>query len=76
MHILQNVNHDSLIVLTATKLRGLTEFQLFEHAFNKHVQAEDSVTKIEKSFVAYLFHEDIPTWVRLYSRDILDAHGI
>lgn len=50
---------------------SLSEFQLFQAAYRHWFAAEPDVKQLEKDFVGYLFHQEIPGYVRHYVDDAL-----
>jgi hypothetical protein len=62
---------DLRLVSEATAALRLREFDLFRAAWQSWFgQAPDDKT-VEQVFVAYLFHQRVPHWVRLFARRVL-----
>lgn len=65
---------DTRLVLDASNILEVTEFNLFELAYTDWFGHESKTSHIEPVFVNYMFHGEIPTWVRQYARKTIRAH--
>ena len=63
---------DESLVLGVSSLLQITEFRLFELAYERWFGARASAERLEKHFCAYMFGAVVPIWVRQYCRDVLD----
>lgn len=66
-----NLPIDTRLVLDAATALDITEFQLFELAYADWFGDEPDVYRVEPTFVNYMFHGEIPAWVRQYARKTL-----
>ena len=58
-------------VVSAALTLEISEFDLFRLAYRRWHGADADTASIEKVFVAYLFNQHIPFWVRQYCREAL-----
>ena len=64
----QELRSDVHSVLDAAALLDITEFELFRLAYERwHGEPVDE-TVLEPFFVAYMFNDVVPMWVRYFSR--------
>lgn len=62
---------DGRAVTTAAEALHIREYDLFRLAFARWWGREPDPAWIEKVFVAYMFHQSVPPWVRHFARDVL-----
>jgi hypothetical protein len=62
---------DATAVTAAAEGLGISEFDFFRVAYRRWCGREPDETKLEKIFVAYIFHRSTPHWVRHLSREVL-----
>ena len=67
---------DARAVIKAAEALSLSEFDLFRFAHNRWVGHDASEKAIEASFTAYMFHEQVPPWVRHFCRDVLTRQSL
>ena len=69
---------DFVAAMKAAEALGVSEYDFFRLAFRRWLDREANEKTLERSFVAYMFHQNVPVWVRHFSRDVLsrDAAGI
>ena len=60
-------------VLAASAALQITEFRLFELAHERWFDEPAMTEKVEPVFIAYMFQDVVPHWVRHYSRAVLAA---
>lgn len=72
------VPQDTLDVLAASALLQITEFHLFELAYQRWFGRQPKERELEASFAHYMFASRAPFWVRQYCRDvsIVDSEGL
>ncbi|MCH7935762.1 MAG: hypothetical protein IH994_01560 [Proteobacteria bacterium] len=68
---------DFSAAMKAAETLGVSEYDFFRLAFRRWSGREADEKALERYFVAYMFHQDVPVWVRHFSRDVLsrDAAG-
>ena len=68
---------DVLAVLRTANLLGVGEFRLFELAYESWYGLAGDAKTIERSFLPYMFRDQVPHWVRAFTRKIdrLDQAG-
>lgn len=71
----KHLNADKVAVLDAAAVLEVTEFRLFELAFTDWYGKRARETVIERYFVAYMFADRIPSWVRHFSRKIMTLYN-
>ena len=59
---------DAQQALTATALLDITEFQLFQLAWQRWYGEPVSEKKIERWFIPYMFDGIVPIWVRQFAQ--------
>lgn len=64
------VPQDTREVLAASSLLQITEFQLFEIAFERWFGRPPREGELEACFARYMFVYDAPFWVRQYCREV------
>lgn len=71
------VPQDTLDVLAASSLLQITEFRLFELAYQRWFGRQPRERELEACFARYMFASQAPFWVRQYCRDvsIVDSEG-
>jgi hypothetical protein len=67
---------DESLVLGASSLLQITEFQLFELAYERWFGAQAPAQRMEGHFCAYMFGAVVPLWVRQYCREVLDRDRV
>ena len=63
---------DESLVLETSSLLQITEFRLFELAYERWFGAQAPGEDMERQFCAYMFGAVVPLWVRQYCREVLD----
>ena len=71
----RHLQTDIVAVLDASAALEVTEFKLFELAFEDWYGRKAREEVIEKYFAAYMFANRIPSWVRYFARKIIDLHA-
>lgn len=68
---------DFVAAMKAAEALGVSEYDFFRLAFRRWSGREADEKALERYFVAYMFHQNVPVWVRHFSRDVLsrDATG-
>ncbi|NIR28368.1 MAG: hypothetical protein GWN84_03375 [Gammaproteobacteria bacterium] len=68
---------DTRDILSASAILEITEFRLFELAYERWFGKPAVEKEIERFFVGYMFRSIVPHWVRQFCRDVLtlDAAG-
>ena len=68
---------DFAAAMKAAEALGVSEYDFFRLAFRRWSGREANEKVLERYFVAYMFHQNVPVWVRHFSRDVLsrDATG-
>lgn len=71
------VPEDLREVLAASSLLQITEFHLFELAFERWFGRQAKESELENCFAQYMFASHAPFWVRQFCRDVStqDAAG-
>ena len=64
------IPQDTLDVLAASALLQITEYQLFELAYERWFGRRAQESELEAFFVRYMFAFQAPFWVRNYCRDV------
>ncbi len=64
-------SRDVLEVMDAAALLGVREYDLFGLAWRRWSGRAADEWALETSFVAYMFHQRVPPWVRHFCRDVL-----
>lgn len=67
----RHLEQDLIGVLDASSALEVTEFRLFELAFQDWFGKKADQPALEKYFAAYMFTNRVPEWVRHFSRKIL-----
>lgn len=71
----KHLNTDLVTVLDAAAVLEVTEFRLFELAFTDWYGRRAKEPVIERHFVAYMFADRVPSWVRHFARKIMKLHA-
>ena len=73
MFMLQDkpLSPDLQVLLDAVALLDISEFRLFELAYQDWYGKPAKKMKLEGIFVRYMYCEEIPFWVRHYAREIM-----
>lgn len=68
---------DFAAAMKAAEALGVSEYDFFRLAFRRWSGREAEEKTLERFFVAYMFQQNVPVWVRHFSRDVLsrDAAG-
>jgi hypothetical protein len=66
---------DMQTLLEAVALLDISEFRLFELAYQKWYGQTARQALLEAAFVRYMFDEVIPCWVRHYARAVVNGHA-
>ena len=61
---------DVRAVLQTANLLGVGEFRLFELAYERWYGIAGDEKTIERSFLLYMFRDQVPHWVRAFTRKI------
>lgn len=69
------VPEDTRYVLDASSLLQITEFRLFELAFERWFGRPPREGELEACFARYMFVSHAPFWVRQYCRDVAVKDG-
>ncbi|MHA1598075.1 MAG: hypothetical protein ACTSV1_05070 [Alphaproteobacteria bacterium] len=69
-------NEDTRAVTLAADALSLKEFDLFRLAHNRWFGHDATEKAIEAAFAAYMFHEQVPPWVRHLCRDVLTRQSL
>ncbi len=62
-------------VMHAAALLEISEYEIFQRAYNDWYGQEADLRTLEHEFVQYLYFGTAPPWVRHYTRMLLDQHG-
>lgn len=66
-----DLDPDERNVLEASAVLQITEFHLFELAYERWFGEEATEQKVEPFYIAYMFRTVIPPWVRHFARDVV-----
>lgn len=66
----QRASADMLAVVQSAGLLGISEFRLFQIAYETWYGRETDEHTMESYFASYLFQETVPFWVRHFTRQI------
>ena len=58
-------------VMKAAEALGISEYDFFRLAFRRWWGKEADEITLERIFVAYMFQQAVPTWVRHLTRDVI-----
>lgn len=61
---------DFSAVMKAAEALGISEYDFFRLAFRRWWGKEADEKKLERIYVAYMFQQTVPTWVRHLTRDV------
>ena len=64
----QDLRPDILSVLDAAAILDITEYELFRLAYERWYGEQVDENALEPFFVAYMFKDVVPLWVRYFSR--------
>ncbi len=67
----QEIPADCLEVLAVSSVLATSEFELFRLAYASWYGHEGDEKTIEKHFVPYMFRDQVPFWVRAFTRRVL-----
>ena len=67
----KGLSEDARQVLDAAALLHLREYDLFRLAWWRWFGRDGDDKTLERRFVAYMFHQAVPLWVRQFCRDVL-----
>lgn len=65
---------DRIQVIQTASVLGVSEFGVFERAYRGWYREDGETRTLESHFVNYLFHGNIPFWVRHYVREFCNEH--
>ncbi len=68
----RNVPVDVKDVLRTASLLSIPEFQVFRLAYARWFGREGSEQEIERHYLPYMFGDQVPHWVRSFTRHALD----
>ncbi len=73
-----DIEQDTLDVLSASSILEITEFRLFELAYERWFGEPPVQEKLESVYTLYMFRESAPFWVRQFCREVLarDKNGV
>ena len=63
---------DGRAVIDAAQALRIREYDLFRAAFRRWWGREADTKALERVFVAYMFHQVVPPWVRHFCRQVLE----
>lgn len=66
---------DLVDVLEAAGILQVSEFELFHTAYRWWFGEDTGEKEIEAFYLPYMFHDQVPLWVRQFSRTVLDAEA-
>lgn len=66
----ETIPQDTRDVLAASSLLQITEFHLFELAYERWFGKQVKESELEACFARYMFASQVPFWVRNYCRDV------
>lgn len=67
----RGVGEDGSLVLDAAAALDVREYDLFDLAWWQWRGSAPDAAALERVFVAYMFHREIPVWVRHFARNVL-----
>jgi len=67
----RGVGGDGFLVLDAAAALDIREYDLFDLAWRQWRGNAPNAAALERVFVAYMFHREIPAWVRHFARTVL-----
>lgn len=67
---------DLAAIEAAREVMKIGEFDLFRRAWRAWFACEADEKRIEAVFVAYLFHREVPVWVRHFCRRVLAEDAV
>ena len=67
----KKMSGDVADVLEAAALLEVTEFELFRIAYRRWFHAEIDDTELERLYLPYMFHGQVPHWVRQLTRQVI-----
>ena len=70
----EDLSKDSLDLLQASAALEIREYMLFELAYREWYGEKPLNHVIETHFSNYMFHQQIPAWVRSFSRQVVELH--
>ena len=70
----EDLSKDSLDLLQASAALEIKEYTIFELAYREWYGKQPLNHVIEAHFSNYMFHQQIPAWVRSFSRRIVELH--
>lgn len=69
--ILASESSDLGDVVDAAEALGISEYDFFCLAYRRWSGHEPEEKELEGTFVTYMFHQNIPHWVRHFTRDVI-----
>jgi len=67
------VEPDERDVLSVSAILDITEFRVFELAYERWFGERGAEDVLERAFSRYMFNTVAPMWVRKFCRDVLEA---
>ena len=65
------ISLDTRLVLDASSVMDISEFQLFEFAYVDWFGDQPVISQVEAIFADYMYNGEIPNWVRQFARKML-----
>lgn len=72
---LDRLRDDLALIDAACEAMRIGEFDLFRRAFRAWFGVEPDEKRLEAVFVAYLFHREVPGWLRHFCRRVVDEQA-
>ena len=72
----KNKPTDIQLVLKASAWLGISEFEIFSHAWQAWYDEKPPEKRLEPYFINFLEHGSVPFWLRNYVRGILDSEDL
>jgi hypothetical protein len=66
------IDQDTRNVLSGSSILQITEFHLFELAYQRWFGEDASEQKIESYYTHYMFQQRVPFWVRQFCREVME----
>lgn len=66
-----DIEQDTLDVLSASSILEITEFRLFELAYERWFGEPPLEEKMESVYTRYMFRANAPFWVRQFCREVM-----
>ena len=75
-HMASRGSADGRAVIDAAQALRIREYDLFQAAFRRWWGREADSKALERVFVAYMFHQVVPPWVRHFCRLVLEMQRL